>query len=112
RHLASAADLGDAAALDDECRILDRRAAVAGDEPCSFKQRGAGRRLSRCWRRPDRSDEQGCKQNERPCCQVAHRASPREKARWRAAKLTPSVSAVNLSAASLPGRTRQSIFMS
>jgi len=35
RNLASSSNRRDAAVLDDESRILDRGAAVAGDEPCS-----------------------------------------------------------------------------
>ncbi len=44
RHLAAAADRDDAVALDDEGAVLDRRAAVAGDESRAFEQRDVGLR--------------------------------------------------------------------
>src|SRR5258708_4632094 len=43
RHLASSSDRRDAAVPDDESRILDGGAAVAGDEPCPLAHRRAGR---------------------------------------------------------------------
>ena len=42
REFAAAADLGELVVLDKECGVLNRRAAVAGDQPRAFKYRGAG----------------------------------------------------------------------
>ncbi len=39
-HLAAAADRSDAAGLDHEGGVLDRRAAVAGDQPGAFEHGG------------------------------------------------------------------------
>ena len=52
-QLATATDPCELRVLDDECGVLDRRAAVAGDEPRPFEDRHAGVRPALCFHREE-----------------------------------------------------------
>jgi hypothetical protein len=79
RDLAAAPDLRDAAVLDHESGIFDRRAAIAGDEPNAFEHHRVRRRLLTCgWKWRQRSKKaDGKEQAANPCHPQAHGVPPR-----------------------------------